>query len=80
MNGIKGLGLRIPTLIHSTASVSPSAEIGERTVVVAQAAVNANAKIGRGCILNNSCSIDHDNVLDGLTVSGVSAVPLSDRG
>ena len=33
-------------------------------MVVAQAAVNANARIGRGCILNTACSIDHDNVLE----------------
>ena len=64
LNELKALGFRIPTLVHPTASISPSAEIGEGTVVVAQAAINANAKVGRGCILNTTCSIDHDNVLE----------------
>ena len=64
LNDLKSLGFRIPTLVHPTASLSPSADIGEGTVVVAQAAINANAKVGRGCILNTACSIDHDNVLE----------------
>jgi sugar O-acyltransferase (sialic acid O-acetyltransferase NeuD family) len=133
LSELKALGFRIPILVHPTASISPSAELGEGTVVVAQAAINANAKVGSGCILNTACSIDHDNVLgegvqvcpgvhaaggvvfgeqafigtgasivpgvrigaraivaagavvtsdvpDGVTVSGVPASPISDRG
>ena len=33
--------------------------------------VNANAKVGRYCVLNTACSIDHDNVLD----DGVQIAP-----
>jgi sugar O-acyltransferase (sialic acid O-acetyltransferase NeuD family) len=58
------LGLPCARLIHPSAVLSPSCEIGEGTVVVAGAIVNANAVIGRGCILNTACSLDHDNVLD----------------
>lgn len=71
LNEIKALGFQIPTLVHPTASVSPSAEIGEGTVVVAQVAINANASVAEACILNTGCSIDHDNVLE----AGVQVCP-----
>lgn len=50
----------LPILIHPSAIISPSAIIGQGTVVMAQTVVNARAKIGRGCILNTLCSVDHD--------------------
>lgn len=63
------LGFACAKLIHPSAILSPSCEIGEGTVVVAGAVVNANARIGRGCILNTACSLDHDNILnDGVQI------------
>lgn len=53
----------MPVLIHPSAVISPSASLGDGTVVMAQVAVNARVSIGRGCILNTSCSVDHDCVL-----------------
>ena len=52
------------TAIHPSAIISPSAEIGEGTVVMAGVVVNANAKIGSHCILNTSSVIEHDCVLE----------------
>lgn len=49
-----------PPLISSHAYVSPSASIGEGTVVMPGAAVMADANVGRFVILNTRCSIDHD--------------------
>ena len=60
------LGFRTPSLIHPTSVVSPSAEIGDATAVLANAVVSANARIGRGCIVNTAATIDHDNVLENL--------------
>ena len=56
-------GWKLPVLIHPSAVFSRSAEIGEGTVLIAQATVNARAVIGRGCILNTACSVDHDCTL-----------------
>ena len=48
------------TAIHPSALISPSARIGEGTVVMHGAIVQANARIGRHCIVNTSASVDHE--------------------
>lgn len=57
------LGYSLPTLVHPTAFVSPSAQIGPASVVFAHVAVQAQASIGMGVILNTGCSVDHDSRL-----------------
>lgn len=52
--------LKFPPLIHPTAFVSSSAEIGLGTVVFANAYVGPNTEIGNFCVLNTATSIDHD--------------------
>lgn len=49
------------TAIHPTAVVSPSAKIGEGTVVMANAVIQAEAEVGTHCILNTACIIEHEN-------------------
>jgi len=62
-------GYELPVLIHPSAWVSPSAEIGCGSVIFAQVVVQAQAVIGAGAILNTSCSIDHDvQLADGVHV------------
>ncbi len=57
---IEHAGGKLARLIHPTAYVSPSAVIGDGTVVEPMAVVNANSVIGRGCILSVGCVVDHD--------------------
>ena len=63
INQLQTAGYHMPVLIHPTAWVSPSAELAAASVVFAQAVVQAQASIGRGVILNTSCSVDHDTKL-----------------
>lgn len=60
----QSLGFRLPVIMHRLAHASPSALIGEGTVLLAHSYVGTDAKIGRGCILNTGSSADHDNRLD----------------
>ena len=49
--------------IHPSAIVSPSATIGEGTVIMQGAIVQADAQIGKHCIINTGASIDHESVI-----------------
>ena len=50
--------------VHPTAVVSPSAKIGEGTVVMAGAVINADAVIGKHCIINTGATVDHDCIIE----------------
>ncbi len=56
----KELGFIFPVIISPKAYVSRRAKIGEGTVIMHNAVVNANAKIGVNCIINTSSIIEHD--------------------
>jgi sugar O-acyltransferase (sialic acid O-acetyltransferase NeuD family) len=62
-NKVKEAGGKLATVIASTAHVSKYAEIGEGTVVLHQAFVNADAKVGKNVILNTATNIEHDAVI-----------------
>lgn len=52
------------TAIHPTAQVSGiGVEIGEGTVIMANAVINSDAKIGKHCIINTGAIIEHDNLI-----------------
>lgn len=51
------------TWIHPSAVVSPSAQIGKGSVVMAHAVINADTRIGTHTIINTSAIVEHDNRL-----------------
>lgn len=57
------LPLKWYTAIHPSAVISPSAAIGEGTVVMPNAVINADAKVGRHSIINTTAVVEHDNVI-----------------
>ena len=59
-NKVKEAGGKLATVVASTAHVSKYAEIGEGTVVLHQAFVNAGTKVGKNVILNTFTNIEHD--------------------
>lgn len=59
-NRIKEAGGKLATIIASTARVSKYATVGEGSVIMHQAFVNAGAQIGANCIINTYCNIEHD--------------------
>lgn len=56
----KEKGFNVATLIHASAIISPSANIGEGSVIMPNVVINAKASIGDGVILNTSCVIEHE--------------------
>ena len=54
----------VPTIIHPSAVVSPSAEIGAGSFVMQRAVINTHTKLGLACLVNSGAIIDHDTVVD----------------
>lgn len=53
-------GIELLTLVHPAASVSASAVLCPGVVVMAQAAINPQARIGRGAVINTGAVVEHD--------------------
>lgn len=62
-NKVREAGGRLATIIASTARVSKYAILGEGTVVMHHAFVNAGAYIGNNVILNTLSNVEHDVVV-----------------
>lgn len=60
---LKELNFILPVIISPLAYVSRYATIGEGTVVMHHALINANAKIGVNCIINTKSLIEHDAIV-----------------
>jgi UDP-N-acetylbacillosamine N-acetyltransferase len=57
-------GIVVPSFIHLTAYVSPTAKLGKANVVLPKAVINTNCRIERGCIINCGAVLDHDCILE----------------
>jgi len=56
-------GANIPVLIHPSAVVAEQVELEAGSVVMAGVVISCNTRIGKGCIINTSTTVDHDNEL-----------------
>lgn len=61
------------TAIHPTAVIGNMITLDIGTVVMANVVVNSYSKIGKHCILNTSCVIEHDNIIRDYTHISPSA-------
>jgi carbonic anhydrase/acetyltransferase-like protein (isoleucine patch superfamily) len=50
-------------LVHASASVAPSAQLGPGVWVHPQATIASMARLGAGCCINRNASVGHHNVL-----------------
>jgi len=60
----KQAGFQIPIIVSPRAYVSKHATIDEGTVVMHDAMINANVKIGKNCIVNSKALIEHDSCVE----------------
>ena len=66
----------IPSMVHPSAYVSPSANIGKGTIVEPLAVVHTSVEIGKGCIISAGSVINHNAVLgDGVHVDCGCIIP-----
>ena len=67
-------GVRFYTAIHPTAVISElGTQIGEGSVVMANAVVNPSAHIGKHCIINTTAVAEHDNCIGNFSHISVGA-------
>lgn len=57
---IKRCGGILPSIVSPLAHLSRHAEIGEGTIVMHGALINAGARVGRNCIINSKTLVEHD--------------------
>jgi len=76
-NRLNEFGFKQPGLVSPLAYVSKHAQIGEGTIVMHHALINAAAKIGDNCIINSKALIEHDAMIEkhchistGATING----------
>lgn len=60
---LKAAGFEFPTLIHPSAVVEPSAQLGAGAQVFPHAYIGSEAQLGVGCIVNTGAFVSHDGVL-----------------
>jgi sugar O-acyltransferase (sialic acid O-acetyltransferase NeuD family) len=60
----KSLGFKFPAIISPRAYVSKHAKIGNGTIVMHDALINAGAIVGDNCIINSKSLIEHDAVIE----------------
>ncbi|MBN1348938.1 acetyltransferase [candidate division KSB1 bacterium] len=58
---MKEKGFALINIIHESAIISESVELGENVQIGAGAIINTNSKIGNNVIINTAATIDHDN-------------------
>lgn len=66
-------GARFATLISPTAIITPNAEIGEGSAIMAGAIIN-RAKLGKNVIVNSGAIVEHDCTVGSNTFIGPGAV------
>lgn len=57
-------GATIPTLIHPNTVIGEQVDIASGTAIMAGVVINCCTRIGKGCIINTSATIDHDNTIE----------------
>lgn len=78
---LKDLGFELPIIISPRAHLSKHSSVEEGTILLHDVVVNANATIGKNCILNTKSLVEHDveigdhcHISTGAIVNGTAKV------
>jgi len=61
---LKTVGYTLPIIVSPLAYVSKHSTLGEGTVVMHQALVNAGVRVGKNCIINSKALLEHDSTIE----------------
>ena len=61
---LKNLEFSLPVIVSPTAYVTQHASVGEGTIVMHHALLNAEARIGANCIINTKALVEHDAIVE----------------
>lgn len=62
------------SVVHQKAYVSPTATVGQGSVILTGAILQAGARIGAHCVVNDGAVVEHDVVLGDYAIVGPGAV------
>ena len=71
---LKQIGVTLPIVVSPLAHVARQAVLGEGTIIMHDALVNAGASVGCNCIINTKALIEHDSVIEDHCHISTSAV------
>lgn len=71
---LKQMGFRFPVIVDPTAIISQSATIGEGTFVGKGVIINAEASVGKLCIINSAAVIEHECAVEDFSHISVGTV------
>lgn len=72
----RSIGFSFATVIHPSASISPTARIGEGSVIQRDVNVSSSTQVGAFCKLNTRCNVMHDVIVGDFTTIAPNAVIL----
>tara|TARA_B100000787_G_scaffold168216_1_gene156549 strand:- start:182 stop:850 length:669 start_codon:yes stop_codon:yes gene_type:complete len=68
------INFKFEKVISKNAIVDPDVIVGDGSLIVAGSVINIGTKIGNHCIINTSCSIDHDNIFEDFSSTGPGVI------
>ncbi len=71
---LQNLKVNMPVIVSPLGHVSDRATISDGTIVMHYAMVNAEAKVGRNCIINSRALIEHDCIIGDQTQISTGAI------
>tara|TARA_B100000787_G_scaffold87542_1_gene64638 strand:- start:291 stop:914 length:624 start_codon:yes stop_codon:yes gene_type:complete len=72
---LKKIGFKLPPIISKYAYFSKKSKIGEGSIVMHGAVVNAFSSIGKNCIINTNSTIEHDVMIgDNCHIAGGAVI------
>ena len=84
MDRLTDCGIRCAVIVHPSAYLSSTVQLGSGSVVFANATLQTDVKVGEGCVINSSSVVEHDCLIDdfahispGATLAGAVSVGAS---